>query len=83
MELTQKEIARADETYNGRRYTIVKRPYEGKIRISLVWVDTGEVYDTTIVDSEQEVGFGIKSMLRFMGKMGAGGPMADSSRHRR
>lgn len=83
IKLTPKEIQRADVTDNGRKYTVVSRPQpSGKYFVAIVWVDSGGVYDSAEVYSKSDVAPEIKSMLRMMDKMGAGGGMADKSRHR-
>ena len=81
IKLTEKEITRADETYlGGRKYTVITRPHStGKTFVAVVWLDTGEIYDSTLADSKAD---GIKSILRFMDKNGCGGQMADASRER-
>jgi len=80
IQLTPKEIARADEGY-----TVVVRPQpDGTQMVSAVAVATGKpVWPKVIyVDDPSEIRLAVHDMLRMMNKTGFPGGMADRSRDR-
>lgn len=78
-----KEIARSDSAGADVDYTVVSRPQsDGTILVAIVTVPDGQVMSYEIAESKMEVGYKTKQLLRTLHKLGLGGDMAESSRHR-
>ena len=84
--LTDKEIGRSVENFDGRRFAIVSRPTsDGNYFVGAVWLDTGfpVSYASYVWVPKSEVSKAVREVNRWMDKMGgSGGLMSDRSRRR-
>jgi len=82
--LTPSEIANADVSYGGRRYTIIRRPQkDGRFWVAAIGVDDGKVILEEYAEDVNGVRMAISEINRWMDKLAMSGPMSVDSRHRR